>query len=418
MNSARLSAGIAAARTHPTMRGVAFEQKDTVNIAMMGMGGRGLSLLRNLLAVEAARITAVHDQNSAGTTEAKHLTEAAGYPAPTVYQGDSGFEQCCAREDIDIVYITTPWDCHIPMALAAMQAGKHVAVEVPAAETLEGCWELVETSERTRRHCVLLENCCYGWSEMLVLQMAKDGVFGDLTHAECAYIHDLRSVLLSNHGEGLWRRHPHTRRDGNLYPTHGLGPVAQYLGIHSGDRFDFLVSVSSRERALTEARDRTVAPDDPRRAEVYRCGDMNTSILKTVLGRTIVLQHDVVSPRPYDRINLLSGSRGAFRDYPPRICLDGHGSHADWQSLDAYRERYEHPLWKQMGKLAQKLGGHGGMDFLMNYRLMECFRKGLPPDIDVYDTAAWCAPGPLSELSVAQGSMPVAFPDFTRGHWE
>ncbi|MES2465090.1 MAG: Gfo/Idh/MocA family oxidoreductase [Armatimonadota bacterium] len=404
-------------RTHPTMRDVPFARKEIVRVGFAGTGGRANGLLHNLLGVDGTQVVAVQDLTQERTARAIERIEKAGQPAPAVYHGEAGFDQLCAHDDIDLLYIATPWDLHVPMAVAAMESGKAVAVEVPAATTLEGCWQLVETSERTRQHCVLLENCCYGQSEMLVLNLVRAGVFGDLTHAECAYIHDLRSILLADHGEGLWRRQPHIDRDGNLYPTHGLGPVAQYLGIHSGDRFDYLVSVSSRERALTEYRDRTLASDDPRRAESYRCGDMNTSIIKTVRGRTIVLQHDVVSPRPYDRLNSISGTLGAFQDYPPRIYIDGKGGH-DWQSIDDYKAEYEHPLWKQLGEIAREKGGHGGMDFLLNYRLIQCFHEGLPPDINVYDTAAWCAPSPLSELSVARGSAPVSFPDFTRGHWE
>jgi predicted dehydrogenase len=400
------------------MRGIPFERKEIVRVAFAGTGGRANGLLHNLLGVEGIQVVAVQDLTAERTARALERIEKAGQPAPAVYHGEDGFERLCReRDDIDLLYIATPWDLHVPMAVAGMEAGMAVAVEVPAATTLEGCWQLVETSERTRRHCVLLENCCYGQSEMLVLNLVRAGIFGDLTHAECAYIHDLRSVLLADHGEGLWRRQPHIDRDGNLYPTHGLGPVAQYLGIHSGDRFDYLVSVSSRERALTEYRDRTIAEGDPRRAESYRCGDMNTSIIKTIRGRTIVLQHDVVSPRPYDRLNSISGTRGAFQDYPPRIYIDGAESHS-WQPVDEYKAEYEHPLWKELGEMAREKGGHGGMDFLLNYRLIQCFHQGLPPDIDVYDTAAWCAPGPLSDLSVAQGSAPVIFPDFTRGHWE
>jgi predicted dehydrogenase len=409
-----------------TMRGVPFERRDTVRVGFAGVGGRGRSLLRDVLAVEGAQIMAVYDRSEESVTRALARIEEAGQPAPAaVYSGDeSGFEELCRRDDVDLVYIATPWDLHVPMAVHAMEQGKHAAVEVPAATTLEGCWQLVDTSERTRRHCVMLENCCYGYNELLVLGMVRDGLFGQITHGEVAYIHDLRSILLADKGEGLWRRDPHAHKDGNLYPTHGLGPVARCMDIHQGDRFTLLVSMSSREASLTEYRDRTTAEDDPKRRERYVCGDMNTSLIKTEQGRTIVLQHDVVTPRAYDRINLIAGTKGTFRDVPPRLFLDdeqgaggGEGEHG-WGTIDAYKERYEHLLWTRVGELARKLGGHGGMDFLMNYRLIECFRQGLPPDIDVYDAAAWSAPGPLSEMSVAQGSMPVAFPDFTRGNWQ
>jgi hypothetical protein len=281
---------------------------------------------------------------------------------------------------------------------------------------LQECWDLVDTSETTRKHCVILENCCYGETEMMVLGMVRDGLFGEITHAEGAYLHDLRGILTANEGEGLWRRFPHMKLNGNLYPTHGLGPVAHYMDVHRGDRFDYMVSVSSPEASLS-AYVKTKFPDgDPKRKEKYVCGDMNTSIIKTVKGRTILLQHDVVNPRPYSRINTISGTLGAFADYPPRIFVDGQKDES-WQNLDAFRDKYSHPLWKTGGDTARKLGGHGGMDYIENFRLMDCMKRGLLPDIDVYDAAAWSAPAALSEASVAQNGAPQKFPDFTRGKW-
>jgi predicted dehydrogenase len=304
------------------------------------------------------------------------------------------------------------------MAVYAMTQGKHVGLEVPAATTLADCWKLVDTSEKTRRHCMILENCCYGYNELLALNMARAGVFGELTHGEAAYIHDLRSVLFDQGGEGAWRRDAHVKRSGNLYPTHGLGPVARYMDIHEGDRFDVLVSLSSREQSLSRYRETAVNADDPRRKETYRCGDMNTSLLRTVRGRTVLLQHDTVSPRPYSRLNLISGTKGAFADYPARVYVDGESVHHDWESIDRFKAKYEHPLWTRVGELAVKMGGHGGMDFLMLYRLARCLREGTAPDMDVYDAAAWSAPGPLSDLFVARGGAPQKSPDFTRGQWQ
>jgi hypothetical protein len=400
------------------MRNVPFERRMMVRVGLIGAGGRGMSLLGDLLAIDGVQVTAVYDHGAAQARRAQARVVKSGQSEPALHAGDErGYQELCERNDVDIVYVATPWETHVPMAVYAMEHGKHVAVEVPAATTLEDCWRLVDTSERTRRHCVMLENCCYGYNEMLVNRMVHAGLLGEITHAEAAYIHDLREVLLADAGEGLWRRAPHITRDGNLYPTHGLGPVAWYLDIHRGDRFDFLVSVSSMERSLTAFRDQHVAADSPKRQERYLCGDMNTSIIKTVRGRTILLQHDVVTPRPYDRNNLIAGTKGAFRDYPPRLYLDGQPGGEEWLSLDAFKAEYEDPLWKRVGKLALDVGGHDGIDFLMNYRLMECMREGLPPDMDVYDAAAWSAPGPLSEQSVARGSAPVPFPDFTRGRW-
>ncbi len=402
------------------MIGVPFEARNVVRVGLIGVGGRGRSLLRDLLAIEGVRITALCDLVPEHAARGASMVQEAGQrAAPALFDGsEDAWERLVARDDLDIVYIATPWSWHVPMAVGAMRQGKHAAVEVPAAVTLDDCWTLVDVSEKTRRHCVMLENCCYGYNEMLVLNMVKAGRFGRLTHGECAYIHDLRELLLSDEGEGLWRRYPHLQLDGNLYPTHGLGPVANYLAINRGDRFEYLVSMSSLEAGLTEYRDEHVAPSDPKRQERYRTGDMNTSLIKTALGRTIMLQHDVVSPRPYSRINMISGTKGTFADYPPRIMLEGQPEGDAWAGLDAYKSEFESPLWTRIGELARKLGGHGGMDFIMNYRMVQCLREGLVPDMDVYDAAAWSAPGPLSVVSVAKGSKPVDVPDFTRGAWK
>ena len=210
---------------------------------------------------------------------------------------------------------------------------------------------------------------------------------------------------------------PHTTRNGNLYPTHGLGPVANYMGINRGDRFDYIVSMSSPAKGFDAYRAANVPKGNPKWNEKYVCGDMNTSLIKTVNGLTIMLQHDVSNPRPYDRINLISGVKGVFRDYPARIFVDGQAGEEAFTAIDPYKEKYEHKLWKEKGAAAEGRG-HGGMDFIMLYRLVQCMREGLAPDMDVYDAASWSAPAPLSEKSVAQGSAPIKFPDFTRGAWK
>jgi hypothetical protein len=401
-------------RQGETMVGVPFEKRDLVRVGFIGVGGRGFGQLNEVLAVEGSQITAVSDASEEFALRAKDAVEKANQPTPAVEQD---WHKLCERDDVDIVYICTPWDLHVPMAVYAMECGKHAALEVPAANTLEDCWQMVDTSERTRKHCIILENCCYEYAEMMVMNMAREGLFGTITHGEAAYIHDLRCTLLADEGEGLWRRFPHITRDSNHYPTHGLGPVAWYMNINRGDRFTRLVSMSSQPASLAEYRDSHLESDDPKRKETYIAGDMNTSILKTALGRTVMLQHDIVTPRPYSRINLLQGTKGAFCDWPPRIFFDSGAEH-DWESIEPYKEKYEHPLWKEHGELARQLGGHGGMDFIMNYRLIQCYRKGMAPDMDVYDAASWSAPGPLSEISVAWGNIPLPFPDFTRGNYQ
>ncbi len=401
-----------------SMMGVRFEPRDVPRIAIVGTGLRGRSVLGELLGVGNVRITALCDIVPEKVEMAKAQMKKAGHDyEPAVYTaGEHDFEKLCARDDIDLVYTATPWRWHVPVVLSAMRNGKHAATEVPAAYTIEDLWTLVDTSERTRRHCIMMENCCYGYNELMVPQMVRGGLFGELKHGGAPYNHDLRSILFETKDEGLWRRAAHTNRNGNLYPTHGLGPVARYLGIHSGDRFDYMVSGSTPEMGLTKWRAEHVPKDDPRWRERYACGDLNSSLIKTSRGRTIRLEHNVSSPRPYSRINSIEGTNGLFEDYPPRIYIEGRGKNDTWATIDTYRDEFEHPWWKQQGERA-RTGGHGGMDFIMAWRLVECIRQGLAPDLDVYDAAAWSAPGPLSERSVATGSAPVKFPDFTRGKW-
>lgn len=408
---------ISGASQPATVIGMPFEARNP-RVGMIGTGGRGTALLKNLLAADI-QVNALCDVVPEAAKSAGALVEQAGQKAPTLYtNGDHAYEQMVARDDLDLTVIATPWQWHTRMAVAAMKDGKHVAIEVPAATTIEECWELVDTSEKTRRHCVMLENCCYGENETLILRMVRAGLFGDLLYGEAAYIHDLREEMFSNKGEGLWRRAFHTKRDGNLYPTHGLGPVANYMGINRGDRFDYLVSMSTPAKGLAAYRDQHVSKGDPKWNERYINGDMNTSLIKTANGLTINLQHDVSNPHPYDRLNAIAGTKGVFRDYPPRIYFDGQAGGEVYKEIDEYKAEYEHPLWKRQGEIARKLGGHGGMDFIEIYRLTECMRKGLAPDLDVYDAAAWSAPSPLSTASLAQGSAPVKFPDFTRGRWK
>jgi hypothetical protein len=399
--------------------GLKFEKRDTVRLGIIGVGARGFGMLGEWLAVDNVQVTAICDIDKAQLDKAVKRIEQAGQKAPATYgQNERDYENLCRRDDIDFIYIATPWEWHVPMCVAGMTNGKHVGTEVPAAVTLKECWELVEVSEKTQRHCVIMENCCYGWSEMMVLNMVKAGMFGELLHAECAYNHDLRGIVNEGRSEGLWRRAWHTKVNGNLYPTHGLGPVANYYGVNRGDKFDFLVSMSSPSLGLNEYRGKTVPKDSPKWKEKYICGDVNTSLLRTAKGRTILLQHNVSTPRPYDRINQVQGTKGLFRDYPARIYIDGQEGGEQFISLDKFKAQYEHTLWKNIGELARKKGGHGGMDYIMVWRLAQCMREGLAPDMDVYDAAAWSAPFPLSAMSVEKNSAPIPFPDFTRGRWK
>ncbi len=387
-----------------------------VRIGFIGVGNRGSSLLSNLLEIEGVEIKAVCDVVPERVKSTQRRVVAKGQPEPAGYvEGETAFEKLCRRDDLDLVYIATPWDWHVRMAISAMKEGKHAAIEVPAAITLEECWQLVDTAELTRRHCLMLENCCYGEIELLVLRMARQGVFGELTHGEAGYLHEARDYLLQDASSAQWRRHFLAKLNGNLYPTHGLGPVALYLGIHAGDKFEHLVSMSSREQALSR-RCESLPAGSPRRRDHFACGDINTTLIKTAQGRTIMVQFSLVQSRPYSRINLIAGTGGTFCDYPPRLHLDGKPE--EWiTDLKPYHEQYGHPLWKQLNDQAKQSGGHGGMDYLMNCRIIHCLRHGLPLDLTVYDAAAWSSIFPLSIASVSKGSAPAVIPDFTRGAW-
>jgi hypothetical protein len=400
-----------------SMIGVPFEKRDKVRIGIVGVGERGRSMIHDMNGIENLEIIALCDNVKANAEQGKAMIEKVGKPTPAMYtDGDYAFEKLVQRDDIDFVYSPTPWEWHAPVAIAAMKNGKHVGVEVPMATNMKDLWEMVETSEKTRKHCIMFENCNYDFNEMLVLNMVRYGVFGEITHGEAAYNHDLRWILNEGRSEGLWRRAWHTRLDGNLYPTHGLGPVANYMNINRGDRLDYLVSMSSPSRSLDLYREQTVPKDSPKWKEKYLCGDMNTTLIKTAKGLSIKVQHDTSTPRPYDRINLIQGTKGLFRDYPERIMIEGQPEKHKFTNLDKYKEKYTHWMWKKLGKEAEN-AGHGGMDFIMMWRLIQCFREGLVYDMDVYDGAAISAPFPLSAESVAEGSMPVKIPDFTKGKW-
>lgn len=394
-----------------------------VKVAVIGLGNRGEEMVRlvNAVGLHKASITAICDIQGKVAEKTRDFLLKNGGQKPAVYAGKAdAWKDMLRRNDIDLVIIATPWEEHVPMAVFAMQQGKHVGLEVPAAYTVEDCWKLVDTAEAAQRNCFMLENVCYGEEELWLLNMAANGVFGVLTYAECAYIHDLRELLFSkDYYYNQWRIRHNEARDGNLYPTHGLGPVAQYMDIDRGDRFDFLVSMSSLQAGL-DAYARTVETDNEFYNRTgFRHGDMNNTLIKTHLGRSILLQHDVTTNRPYSRINMLAGTKGLHNGYPSRLSIDGKGHR--WlseQDYKTYRERFAHPLWAKLQKEAATHGGHGGMDFVMLYRLIDCLNRGLPLDMDVYDAASWSVVTPLSELSLQLGSVPVRFPDFTRGRWK
>ena len=432
-NGEKISAAPNLSRVRPLISGgkpvhdLTTKPLERVRVAVIGLS-RGLTHVTDCSNIDFADVVAVCDIRDDRAQAAAAVCEKNTGKRPKIYSGTENiWEQMVEREDIDVVYVATPWAWHVPMCLRAMERGKHAFVEVSATVTLDECWQLVNTSERTQRHCVMLENCCYGENELFVLNMVRQGVFGELTHAECAYLHELRDVLFSLGSEGDWRREYHKTHNGNLYPTHGLGPVAQYLGIGRGDQFKFLVSMSSPEKSLTKVLNERKPNGGRHAGEKYICGDMNTSIIKTELGRTIMIQHDVVTPRPYSRINGLNGTDASFFDYPARLAIAdpkqyglSAGSSHEWlneKDMAVMREKFTHPLWKRLAEKS-KGGGHGGMDFVMNWRHLDCIRTGITPDSVVYDAAAWSCFIELSAWSVENGSMPITVPDFTRGLWK
>lgn len=415
-----MKVGAAEKRSGKSVAGLALDPIKEVRVGIIGCGARHGTHLNHMLALEGVKVVAVCDIHEPAAKNAQKRCVKKGHPAPTLYtKGDYDYRRMLENEDLNLVYIITPWHWHTPMAVDAMNAGVNAFVEVPAAVTLEECWQLVDTAEKTQKHCMMMENCCYGRDELMVLNMCRQGAFGDLTYGEGGYIHDLRGQMVAmDRGTGSWRTIHHMKRNGNLYPTHGLGPIAQYMNINRGDRFIYMNSMSSPALGRAEFAEGKWPASHPRNQAEFVCGDMNVSLIKTAKGRMVGVKHDTTTPRPYTRINLIQGTDGIFRGYPARVAIEKFGNTHHWQDVEKCRKEFEHPLWKRMSSDAAKHGGHGGMDFIMNWRAIYCLRNGLPLDQDVYDAAAWSAVAPLSEKSVANRSNAVDFPDFTRGEWK
>lgn len=403
------------------MSGYAAPKLETVRIGFIGLGSRGPGHVLNMSLLEGVEINALCDLVPEMVDKVKKRIEGMGFK-PSIYTGDAeAWKKMCDRDDIDLVYICTPWNMHTPMAIYAMEHGKHVCIEVPATVTLEESWQLVETSEKTRKHCMMVENCCYDFFELLTLNMARQGFFGEIVHGEGAYNHNLLGLNFSKTGYwNMWRLRENESRRGNIYPTHGLGPICQVMGINRGDKMDFLVSVMSKDFLMNEKAKKLAATDEFYKEFVdkpYR-GDMTVSTIRTSMGRTIMIEHDVTTPNVYSRIHKISGTIGGALKYP----LPGKISIGDeWVSEEEYKiieEKYTPEIIKRIGEMAKQVGGHGGMDFLMDWRTIDCLRNGLPLDQDVYDAALWSAIGPLSEWSVANRSTSIDIPDFTGGSWK
>ncbi|MFC6999163.1 Gfo/Idh/MocA family protein [Rufibacter roseus] len=427
LNYIQQQARKAAGRQQFNMSGYAAPKLDKVRIGYIGLGMRGPGSVVRMIHIEGVEIKALCDLRPERVAATQKKIEKSGQQ-PIAYSGsEEAWKEMCDRDDLDLVYIATPWHLHVPMAVYAMEQGKHVAVEVPAATTIEECWQLVETSERTKKHCMMLENCCYDFFEMLTLNMARQGFFGEIIHGEGAYIHDLLDLnfAITSETEAAyqdnWRLRENGLRNGNLYPTHGLGPICQIMDINRGDQMDYLVSMASNDFSMGPKAKEAAAKDSYYQQFVHMNfrGNMNTTTIRTKKCKSIMVQHDVSSPRPYSRIHLVSGTKGIARKWPTPAKIAT--SHQRWLSKEEFQkveQQYTPPLTKKLGEMAKKIGGHGGMDFLMEWRLIDCLRNGFPLDQDVYDAALWSAIAPLSEWSVANRSNSIDVPDFTRGAWQ
>ena len=414
------------AKGQTSMLGFAAEKIDTVRVGIIGLGMRGKGPLKRMSFIEGAKIVAICDFHQENIDKSQARLAKYGQPRADEYVGKDAWKKLCQRKDIDLVYIVTDWKSHTPIAVYAMEQGKHVAIEVPAATSVAECWQLVDTSERTRRHCMMLENCIYDHFELTTLNMAQQGLFGEIVHAEGAYIHALDPWWDKYHE--CWRLKFNQEHDGDVYATHGFGPVCFALNIHRGDRLTHLVSMDTNSWKGKEWAKKLLGTEE------FANGDHTSTLIRTHNGKTIELQHNVYTPRPYNRLYQLTGTKGFLNKYPVQGILLEHdqmaasgvvANHEDLNShkflpkeaFDALMEKYRHPIQKELMDYAKKVGGHGGMDFIMDYRLIYCLRNGLPLDQDVYDAAEWSCVGELTATSIKHNSMPVAFPDFTRGEW-
>jgi predicted dehydrogenase len=396
-----------------SMLAYAAPKLETVRVGFVGLGMRGPGAVYRFTYIPGVEIVALCDYEADRASKAQEILKEKGLPEAALYSGEDGWRALCERDDIDLVYICTDWVHHVPIAKYAMECGKHTAIEVPAAMNMKDIWSLIQTSEKTKKHCMQLENCVYDFFELTTLNMAQQGVFGEVLHVEGSYIHNLSEFWGAYWHD--WRMEYNREHRGDVYPTHGLGPACQLLGIHRQDMMKTLVSMDTKST----------------REEGFKNGDHTMTMISTVKGKTIQIQHDVTSPRPYSRMYQLTGTKGFANKYP----VQGYALEAEQVSSDitpdhenlsahsfvsddvmkALMEKYKHPFIKELESIAKKVGGHGGMDFIMDYRLIYCLHNGLPLDMDVYDLAEWCSLTELSALSIENGNIPVEIPDFTRG---
>ena len=393
---------------------------DTVRVGYVGIGNQGSGHLSNLLRIEGVEMKAVCDIREERINWAQKECEKSGKPRPTGYSnGPEDFKRMCDTEELDLVYNATPWEWHVPICVKAMKTGSHAATEIPGAITLEECWETVETAEKYQKHCCTMENCNYDRTELMLFNMVRQGLFGELLHAECGYLHDLRGWKFGKaYFPHDWRLKHSIKRNADLYPTHGLGPVAQWMNITRGNTFEYLVSMSSPSLGLKLEAVKRYGKEHPLARTNYALGDVVSTLIKTSKGQTILVTHDTNSPRPYSRKILIQGTKGLARKYPEqKIFIESTSRRHRWKDLSDYSEQYKHPLLTSLEEKA-KGAGHGGMDFIEDYRLIQCIREGKPMDSDVYDGATISSIVALIEKSIASKSTSIECPDFTRGKWK
>ena len=394
-----------------------------IRVGFVGVGKRGTYAVGRICQIPGVEVAALCDIKESAVKGCQDILQAKKLPPAKAYLGPEAYKALCNDSGCDVVYACTPWKLHAPVALEAMRCGKHAFVEVPATMDVDSCWELVETSEKTRRHCMMLENCCYGETEMLALNMCRLGIFGEVVYGGAGYLHYSTDRAIKN--GPTWRNEWYREHAGNFYPTHGLGPVAQYMDINRGDRFDYLVAVDTKSAGPAAMAEALFPPDSWQRNVKLKAGDYSTAIIRTVNGHAIYLATSCFVPHPYSRINMIQGTKGIFMDYPLRIAFEDQFGDGNVPALafddaktEEYRKKYMHPMWRDVGEIAKKVGGHGGMDFIMDLRWIYCLQNGLPLDMNVYDLASWSCLCEVTEKSVQNRSAPTDIPDFTRGAWK
>ncbi len=396
----------------------------TVRLGVIGTGGRGTGLLKIALAVQGLQVEvpALCDTNKENLAKAQDAVQSSGRAKPEGYsRGAEDYKRLIDRDDIDAVLIATPWQLHTPMAVYAMKAGKYVGVEVPMAVTLDQCWELINTQEKTGTPCMMMENWSFRRDNLALLNIIRKGLLGEINYAHGAYAHDCIEInwLFDAQGGVRWQGDWFLKRNADQYPTHGLGPIISWMDINCGDYPAYLTSTATRAIAARTYYTKKFGPDHPASKRRYKQGDVVTTVVKTIKGKMIVIKNDMQSPRPYDNEWMASGTNGMYNEMHEAIYIAGTSPHDKWEPYAPYQNKYDHALYRALRReAANPKIGHGGPDYLEVKLFLEAARDKKPTPIDIYDSVIMSAPVPLSAQSIANGSAPVPFPDFTRGKWK